>query len=575
MIRGGAFAKLIRVVGGNRLLVIAIVAAACAAVALTGDPARAVPPQEPLIASLTLVDGDRATIETAREPDGRMKAVVRGDFYDGRRLIRALLRTPRGSMPPVDLDIKVATLLGFNGETFRDFELNISSRGDEITSFVVTATVGDGERLKGELRNVPPDNRRMIYLESGNAGAFFRSIDVYQRLRGGRMRAGMDTKNGIVDVRDFAVVDQAGLKPFISPIDKLGRQVPNELQFSRLRMDLKSFTGRIDIADGLMTGDGDTVVTLGAGETITIIGVAAESLGANNFVFNQTFTSYNAGSMTVDNGAMLPLGGMVDNSGTIYLGSTGAETDLEVVGSATLQGGGQIVLSDSSANVIYGASANTTLTNVDNTISGAGQIGDGQLDLINEGTINADGKNALIINTGSNVVVNSGTFEATGAGGLIIESAVANSGNLWASGGNLQAQAAVTGDGSATIAAGTLEFGAASDVSTTFNGNAGTLKLDASSGFTGRVSGFGGEDGIDLSDIGFGAQTTLGYAQNQNNTGGTLTVSDGVHAANLALLGNYIAASFVTASDGHGGTLVTDPALIAAASPLSLTQPHA
>jgi large repetitive protein len=165
-------------------------------------------------------------------------------------------------------------------------------------------------------------------------------------------------------------------------------------------------------------------------------------------------------------------------------------------------------------------------------------------------------------------------LEATGAGGLIIESAVANSGSLWASGGDLQAQAVVTGDGSATIAAGTLEFGAASDVSATFNG-AGTLKLDLSSGFTGTISGFGGQDSIDLSDIAFGAQTTLGYAQNQNNTGGTLTVSDGVHTANLTLLGNYIASSFVAASDGHGGTLVTDPALIAAASPLSLTQPRA
>ena len=66
--------------------------------------------------------------------------------------------------------------------------------------------------------------------------------------------------------------------------------------------------------------------------------------------------------MTVDSGAMLPLSGVVDNSGTIYLGSTNAETDLEVVGNATLQGGGQIVLSDNSANVIYGATAKTTST---------------------------------------------------------------------------------------------------------------------------------------------------------------------------------------------------------------------
>ena len=46
---------------------------------------------------------------------------------------------------------------------------------------------------------------------------------------------------------------------------------------------------------------------------------------------------------------------------------------------------------------------------------------------------------------------------------------------------------------------------------------------------------------------------------NSNNNGGTLTMSDGAHVANIALLGNYIASAFAMASDGHGGTLITDP----------------
>lgn len=57
-------------------------------------------------------------------------------------------------------------------------------------------------------------------------------------------------------------------------------------------------------------------------------------------------------------------------------------------------------------------------------------------------------------------------------------------------------------------------------------------------------------------DIAFGAHTTLGYAE--NNTGGTLTLTDGRHAANIALHGNYMAGSFVTGRDGHGGTLVPE-----------------
>ena len=60
-------------------------------------------------------------------------------------------------------------------------------------------------------------------------------------------------------------------------------------------------------------------------------------------------------------------------------------------------------------------------------------------------------------------------------------------------------------------------------------------------------------NGIDLPDIAFGAQTTLAFAD--NNTGGTVTVSDGRHAASIVLFGNYMAGSFATAADG--GTLVT------------------
>ena len=72
--------------------------------------------------------------------------------------------------------------------------------------------------------------------------------------------------------------------------------------------------------------------------------------------------------------------------------------------------------------------------------------------------------------------------------------------------------------------------------------------------------------GIDLPNIAFGAHTTLAYSENSADTGGTLTVTDGRHAASIALLGNYMAGSFVTAADGHGGTLVNE-------TPLSEQQP--
>ena len=110
------------------------------------------------------------------------------------------------------------------------------------------------------------------------------------------------------------------------------------------------------------------------------------SLTASNFVFDQEPVLNNTGSMVVSDGATLPLSGTIINTGTIALNSTGDTTDLQIIQHGiTLEGGGQLTLSDSSANFIFGTDPSVTLTNVDNTISGAGQIGEAQMTLINEG----------------------------------------------------------------------------------------------------------------------------------------------------------------------------------------------
>jgi hypothetical protein len=60
-------------------------------------------------------------------------------------------------------------------------------------------------------------------------------------------------------------------------------------------------------------------------------------------------------------------------------------------------------------------------------------------------------------------------------------------------------------------------------------------------------------------------------SENRGDTGGVLTVKNGSHVAKIALLGNYVAASFVTTADGHGGTLVTEQPLT---TETSLSKPH-
>jgi VCBS repeat-containing protein len=343
------------------------------------------------------------------------------------------------------------------------------------------------------------------------------------------------------------------------------------------KIDLMGFANIVSFHDVQtnMANDinGNAVITFGNGETITLHGVDAASLTADDFVFNQTPVIENAGTMVVSDGAILPLSGTIDNSGTIALDSSGTITELQIVGDGiTLEGSGHLALSNSQANVVFGTTSASTLTNVDNTISGVGQIGigDGTLTLVNEahGTIEANiSGGTLTLDTG-HTIINDGILEAT-------------------NGGTLQVGDAVSG-GSAIIAGGTLIFNAQSDVNVTFDNGTGTpaygeLVVEHASEFAGQISGFTGtapdtahSDAIDLKDIAFDSNMTFTYDDNSGtDTGGTLTISESGNIIDSLTFANgeYITESFNLSSDGSGGTLITDPptstATTAAATPSS------
>jgi len=213
------------------------------------------------------------------------------------------------------------------------------------------------------------------------------------------------------------------------------------------------------------------------------------------------------------------------------------------------------------------------------TISGGGQIGlgDGSLELsIQAGaSVDADGNNPLIINT-RHTVANSGTLEATG-GGLAIDDAVVNSGTLEADGGNVTIGGNLTGPGQIEIfSASRLELkGSSNNGALSFQNtinDTGVLVLDIGAAFNGTVAGMSydgtNSDTLDLQDISISTLSWT-FKENSGGTGGTLSITDGTHKANIALIGQYLAANgtassgganstlFGTANDGGGGTLVT------------------
>ncbi|HEV2363575.1 MAG TPA: hypothetical protein VGS12_05175 [Caulobacteraceae bacterium] len=320
-------------------------------------------------------------------------------------------------------------------------------------------------------------------------------------------------------------------------------------------------------AGGLLKAKDGAVLTLqGAtieGGTLSTVGSGVIETSSNGASLDGSASAVaNAGTFLVPDNTSLALKGTIANSGVLELAANLGSAAVSV-SNVTLTGAGTVAMSDSSGNAISSASA-STLTNVNDTISGSGALGSAQLTLVNDagGTIDASGSSAsLVINTGSNSVTNDGLIEATGTGSAVgkVQSAVVNNGTLAAAGGTLQLLAAVTGSGSAKISAGELSFAAAFTQNVAFTGTSGTLLLFKSQSYTGTISGFSltGGTRLDLRDIGFARSNEATFSG--NSSGGTLTVTDGSHTAHILLAGNYTSSTWVCSADGSGGVIVVDP----------------
>lgn len=324
---------------------------------------------------------------------------------------------------------------------------------------------------------------------------------------------------------------------------------------------------RVDGSSGgvILAADGSHVGLQGA----TILGGRLKSMGdgviqtfgSGNVLDGLAASIDNQATIDVLGASTLTLKGAIDNAGTIELSAQGAAAVLSIGASnATLSGGGQISLLGDPDNEIVGTTAAATLTNLDNTISGAGQLGDGTMTLVNGsgGRIVASLAGGLVIDTGAQTIANAGQIESAGAGGLTIVGAIDNTGVLDALVGILTVNGAVSGAGRATIDGGTLVAAGAFSQRVAFGAAGGGLELAHSQSYGGTVSGFSPRAALDLDDIAFVGPDQASFSGFAS--GGVLTVTDGTHAAHISLAGDYLGTTFATSSDGHGGTMVVERA---------------
>ena len=210
-------------------------------------------------------DGDRASLKIDRSTDGALRVVIRGDVYDGRGFVKTAAGTAssnpnaKNRAVDVDIDMKLGAVVGFNGEALRSVDLKMSRRAGEIRSFGFNAKIGRDAKLTGELRGRGA-GRQLIYLESTDAGAFFRFTDVYTRMTGGQLALAMDSpsadnapQQGALSARNFAVHDETQLERAVSNGGS-ARRGGNVIDFSNMRVDFTRMPGRVALRDGVVRG---------------------------------------------------------------------------------------------------------------------------------------------------------------------------------------------------------------------------------------------------------------------------------------------------------------------------------
>ncbi len=240
-------------------------------------------------------EGDRTSLKAERGPDGVLKVTMRGDVFDGRGFLKSAISgkesdaKSKTSSIDFDMDLKLGTVAGYFGEALRSVDCKLSRRNGVIRNFALGGKLGRDTPLTGDLRG-RSQGRDVIYLETGDAGAFFRFTDTYSKMIGGQLQMAMDpptvdpsAKEGLVSVRDFSVKGEGAL-------DRVAAGGPSGVQngvsFSRLRAEFTRQNGQLTIREGVVKGPTVGATIEGnidyAGNQVRMSGTFVPMYGLNN-----------------------------------------------------------------------------------------------------------------------------------------------------------------------------------------------------------------------------------------------------------------------------------------------------
>lgn len=215
------------------------------------------------LSTLKISPGDSMTLDAERK-DNVLKLTIRASTIDLRpELKTSFAPTPAGPASPgnadIDLDLKATAALGFNNETLTGLDMKISQRDGAWRDLKLNGKIGRSSVIGQNARN--EQNQPVIAVETNDAGALLRYMDLYKRMIGGNMLLQFSGKSeamaGSLVVQNFALRDDPALANVAATSRAAGRQTitdPGEVAFTKMRADFVFDSGRMTLKDATLSG---------------------------------------------------------------------------------------------------------------------------------------------------------------------------------------------------------------------------------------------------------------------------------------------------------------------------------
>lgn len=215
---------------------------------------------------------DSVAVSVKHSGKGYVVDIV-GDALDARPLIKQFTSdagtggSPDGESTPVSLNLDVKAVTGFGGEQLSGVSLSYSGMASKVDELRVKALTSSGGAVS--MQNSSDGGRRSLQIQSADAGALLRFLNIYDHMQGGAIKValandGLGPMRGRVDASDFWVVNEPKLASIVSttpPGDKrsLNQAVKSDIdtsrvQFERGSVQIEKGPGYLKIGNGVLRG---------------------------------------------------------------------------------------------------------------------------------------------------------------------------------------------------------------------------------------------------------------------------------------------------------------------------------